>query len=168
MPRVAVLAALLAAAGPALAAGPYVAAAPEAFDGRVVAPGYCVDFVKAAAGVPRTAEWRPGVKVRGNHHRIPPGTAIATFEADGTYTSTTGNHAAVYVGQDDDGIWVYDQWRRRAVPGEDYRCFRKDRKVDAHPGCYQPVHLRLIRFTGESAGTGSSKSNNGDLFAVIE
>jgi hypothetical protein len=82
--------------------GPYIAASPEAFEGRVVGAGYCVDFVKLAAGVPRTAAWQQGAEVRGNPH-IAPGTAIATFESDGSYTSQSGNHAAIYLYQDDHG-----------------------------------------------------------------
>jgi hypothetical protein len=134
---------LTCAAGPALAAGPYRAPLPEAFVDEVVGEGHCVHFVQAAARAPRTAEWRPGAKVRGNLD-IAPGTAIATFEADGTYTSRSGNHAAIYVGQDEAGLWVYDQWRG------------------------QPVHHRLIRFTGgKGAGVGN-KSNDGNLYVVIE
>jgi hypothetical protein len=124
-------------------AGPYIAARPEAFEGRVVGAGHCVDLVKAAAGVPRTAAWQEGVAVRGNPH-IARGTAIATFESDRSYTSESGNHAAIYVSQDDRGIWVYDQWRG------------------------QPVHKRLIRFEGGSDAKWGSKSNNGTRFAVIE
>jgi hypothetical protein len=101
--------------------GPYIAARPEAFEGRVIGAGHCVDFVKAAAGLPRITAWREGAPVRGNPH-IARGTAIATFEPDGSYTSESGNHAAIYLSQDDRGIWVYDQWRG------------------------QPVHKRLIRF----------------------
>jgi hypothetical protein len=123
--------------------GPYIAARPEAFEGRVVGAGYCVDFVKAAAGVPLTAAWQEGAEVHGNPH-IAPGTAIAPFESDGSYTSESGNHAAIYLYQDDHGIWVYDQWRG------------------------QPVHKRLIRFEGGSGGKWGSKSNDGRLFAVIE
>ena len=123
--------------------GPYVAASPEAFEGEVIGAGYCVDFVKAAAGVPRTAAWRRGVEVRDNPH-VARGTAIATFEADGSYTSESGNHAAIYLDQDERGIWVYDQWRG------------------------QPVHKRLIRFAGGSGGKWGSKSNDGRRFAVIE
>jgi hypothetical protein len=129
-------------AGPA-ADGPYIAASPEAFAGRVIGAGYCVDFVKAAAGVPRTAAWQEGAEVRGNPH-ISPGTAIATFESDGRYTSESGSHAAIYLYQDEDGIWVYDQWRD------------------------QPVHKRLIRFEGGSGAKWGSKSNDGRRFAVIE
>jgi hypothetical protein len=129
-------------AGPQ-ADGPYIAARPEAFEGRMVGAGYCVDFVKAAAGVPRTAAWQEGAEVRENPH-IARGTAIATFESDGSYTSESGNHAAIYLHQDDRGIWVYDQWRG------------------------QPVHKRLIRFEGGSGSKWGSKSNDGRRFAVIE
>ena len=123
--------------------GPYTAARPEAFEGSVVGAGYCVDFVKAAAGVPRTAAWQEGAEVRGNH-QIPRGTAIATFESDGSYTSESGNHAAIYLYQDDSGLWVYDQWQGKAV------------------------HKRLIRFEGGSGSKWGSKSNDGKRFAVIE
>jgi hypothetical protein len=109
----------------------------------VIGAGYCVDFVKAAAGVPRTAAWQEGAEVRGNPD-IVRGTAIATFEPDGSYTSESGNHAAIYLSQDDHGIWVYDQWRG------------------------QPVHKRLIRFEGGSGAKQGSKSNDGRRFAVIE
>ena len=123
--------------------GPYIVARPEAFEGRVIGAGYCVDFVQAAAGLPQTTAWREGAEVRGNPH-IARGTAIATFESDGSYTSEFGNHAAIYLDQDDRGIWVYDQWRG------------------------QPVHKRLIRFEGASGSKWGSKSNNGERFAVIE
>ena len=123
--------------------GPYIAARPEAFEGRVVGAGYCVDFVKVVAGVPLTAAWQEGAEVRGNPH-IARGTAIATFESDGSYTSESGNHAAIYLDQNDHGIWVYDQWRG------------------------QPVHKRLIRFEGGSSAKRGSKSNDGRRFAVIE
>jgi len=129
-------------AAPALAAGPYVAERPQAHLGRVVGLGHCVDFVKAAAGVPRTAAWRPGAKVLGNTG-LPPGVAIATFERDGSYTSRTGNHAAIYVGQDHRGIWVYDQWRG------------------------QPVHKRLIRLAGGLGSKSGSKSNDASRYRVI-
>jgi hypothetical protein len=123
--------------------GPYIAARPEAFEGQVIGAGYCVDFVKAAAGVPLTATWQEGAEVRGNPD-VARGTAIATFDSDGNYTSESGNHAAIYLHQDDRGIWVYDQWRG------------------------QPVHKRLIRFEGGSGAKSDSKSNDGRLFAVIE
>ena len=123
--------------------GPYIATRPEAFDGRVVGAGHCVDFVKAATGAPRTVEWHEGPEVRGNPH-VAPGTAIATFESDGSYRSQSGNHAAIYLHQDERGIWVYDQWQG------------------------QPVHKRLIRFDGGSGAKWGSKSNDGRRFAVIQ
>jgi hypothetical protein len=123
--------------------GPYIAAHPEAFEGRVVDAGHCVDFVQAAAGAPLTAAWQEGAEVRGNLD-IARGTAIATFQADGTYANESGNHAAIYLYQDDRGIWVYDQWRG------------------------QPVAKRLIRFEGGSGSSWGSKSNDGRRFAVIE
>jgi hypothetical protein len=123
--------------------GPYVASRPEAFEDRVVGSGHCVDFVKAAAGAPRTDAWQEGAEVYGNPH-VAPGTAIATFDSDGSYTSESGNHAAIYLYQDDSGLWVYDQWQG------------------------QPVHKRLIRFEGGSGSTWGSKSNDGTRFAVIE
>ena len=134
---------LVCAAGQALAGGPYLAEIPEAFVGEVVGDGHCAKFVQAAAGTPRTADWRAGAKVRGNPD-LAPGTAIATFEVDGTYTSRTGNHAAIYLGQDEAGLWVYDQWRG------------------------QPVHHRLIRFAGGKGAGKGSKSNDGDRYAVVE
>ena len=127
---------------PSVAAGPYLAAHPEAFAGEVVGDGHCVALVKAAAGAPPTSAWRRGALVRGNP-AIARGTAIATFEADGTYTSRSGNHAAIYLGQDAAGIWVYDQWRG------------------------QPAHRRLIRFEGGRGSDRGSKSNDGKRFAVI-
>jgi hypothetical protein len=130
-------------ASPSRAHGPYIASRPDALEGRVVGAGYCVDLVKAAAGVPRTAAWQKGAEVLGNR-QIAQGTAIATFESDGSYTSESGNHAAIYLYQDDRGIWVYDQWQG------------------------QPVHKRLIRFDGGSGGKWGSKSNDGTRFAVIE
>jgi hypothetical protein len=81
--------------------------------------------------------------VRGNPH-IASGTAIATFESDGSYTSESGNHAAIYLHQDDHGIWVYDQWRG------------------------QTVQKRLILFEGGSGSKWGNKSNDGRRFAVIE
>jgi hypothetical protein len=134
---------LVCTASHALADGPYFAENAEPFVGRVVGDGYCVEFVQVAAGAPFTSEWRAGAPVRGKPN-VTPGTAIATFEVDGTYTSRTGNHAAIYISQDNTGLWVYDQWQG------------------------QPVHKRLIRFEGGKGSNQGSKSNNGKLFRVIE
>ena len=121
---------------------PHVAENPEAFVGRVVDNGHCVKFVQAAAAAPVTSQWRPGAWVRGNKS-IPPGTAIATFEADGTYTPRRGNHAAIYISQDETGIRVYDQW------------------------VGQRVHERVIRFEGGRGAGSGYKSNDGTLYRVV-
>jgi hypothetical protein len=127
---------------PSLAGQTYVAENAQAFVGRVIDNGQCVKFVQTVTAAPRTAEWRPGAWVRGNRS-IRPGTAIATFEADGTYTPATGNHAAIYVSQDETGIRVYDQWRG------------------------QPVHERVIRFEGGRGAGSGNKSNDGKAFRVV-
>ncbi len=98
----------------------------------------CVAFVQVAARAPATSAWKEGKKVRGNDILI--GTAIATFVDGKNPNKPTGNHAAIYDGQDKDGIWVWDQWKG------------------------QPVRRRHIRFKG---GKGSP-SNDGDAFSIIE
>ena len=59
-----------------------------------------------------TAQWRPGARVRGNYN-LPYDTAIATFP-NGRYPRNNG-HAAIYVGQNSQGIQVYDQWVGKPV-----------------------------------------------------
>jgi hypothetical protein len=84
--------------------------------------------------------WTKGQAVKGNTD-ISVGTAIATFDENGRYPNQShGNHAAIYVGQDVLGIWVYDQWTK------------------------QLVHKRRIAFKGGV----DSPSNDGDAFSVIE
>lgn len=116
----------------------YFAQHPESYVGQVVGNGQCVAYVRAAAGAPPTAQWTQGDKVRDSG--IVSGTAIATFQ-DGHYQNHTNgdSHAAIYIEQDGNGLWVYDQWTG------------------------QPVHKRLIRFRG-GAGTAN---NDGDAFSVI-
>ncbi|WP_293370315.1 BPSL0067 family protein [Nevskia sp.] len=76
----------------------------------------CVEFVKQTLAAPVTALWREGLKVKklnvGERDPLSRGTAIATF-VDGKYPQTgiTGMHAAIYLGQNADGIQVLDQWR---------------------------------------------------------
>ena len=89
------------------------------FVDKSIGNGECVDLLKACANTPNTPQWREGESVWGNS--IPTGTAIATFEGS-KYPNKTGYHAAIYVSQDEKGIYVWDQWRGKNV------------------------HLRLIRF----------------------
>jgi len=67
-----------------------------------------VALVQQATGAPRSTEWRRGAPVGGNS-TIRPGTAIATFDANGHYQG----HAAIYLGQDEHGVRVIDQWNIR-------------------------------------------------------
>lgn len=119
----------------------YRCMSPEAYDGRPVGTRQCVEFVKISAGAPYTGAWRKGALVKGNMN-IPKGTAIATFDSHGRYPNHAhGNHAAIYVGQDAYGIWVYDQWVTKGH-----------------------VSKRHIDFRGQSG----MQSNDGDDYYVIE
>lgn len=119
----------------------YICVDPESYDGKKVGSGECVALVQEAAGAPHTSYWKKGKQVRGDTS-LSKGTAIATFDGNGRYANrSTGNHAALYVSQESNGIWVYDQWRAQGS-----------------------VRKRLIRFRG---GSGSA-SNDGDQFSVIE
>lgn len=76
----------------------------------------CVEFIKQTLDAPATTAWRQGQRII----RLPPhapdpvarGTAIGTF-VNGRYpqTGNSGMHAAIYLGQDAQGIHVLDQWR---------------------------------------------------------
>ena len=89
---------------------PYIyAAAAKLHKEPKIGDGQCVALVREYAGAPSTAHWREGARVLGNKG-IRPGTAIATFD-NGRYPNRrTGNHAAFYLSQISDGIWVVDQW----------------------------------------------------------
>lgn len=99
------------AAFAAAAGGPYVATDTQPFMGTLVPDGQCVAFVKVAAKAPHTAAWRRGARVRGNA-AVHPGTAIATFDANGAYGNHTdgSSHAAIFVSQDTNGLTVLDQF----------------------------------------------------------
>ena len=60
------------------------------------------------------------------------GTAIATFDKDGKYANkVTGNHAAIYLIQDNNGLWVYDQWVSQGAVKKRYIGFRGGKVVRA-------------------------------------
>lgn len=108
--------------------------------GQSVGSGQCVALLQAAdPNVGRTATWSQGDAVRGNTS-LQPGTAIATFGPNGTYTNSMdgSSHAAIYLGQNAQGIQVLDQWA-------------------GYPAAY-----RTIRW--DNAGTAA---NNGSKFNVI-
>jgi len=97
-----------------------------------------VQFVFAVAGRPLglTRTWKPGKLVKGNG--ITPGTAIASFRA-GRYAN---DHAAIFIREDSDGLWVWDQYNS---PPKKWG-------------------IRLLSFRAPV----HDYSNNGNLFYVIE
>jgi hypothetical protein len=123
----------------------YVAPDVNAYMGQSVPNGQCVAYVKAAAGCPSTDQWASGKPAR-NNKDMSMGTAIATFQ-DGKYNNYTDgrSHAAIFLSQDDNGLVVHDQWKKR-------------------DGTFQVVHERTIAFRG---GVGKPR-NDGDAYSVIE
>lgn len=95
---------------------------------------------------PVTAVWREGARIvklaPGKADTIQKGTAIATF-VDGKYPQhgNTGMHAAIYLGQNAQGIQVMDQWRAQGKV--------RPRTIPWHP--HRP-----------------GLSNDGSAFSVIE
>ena len=99
--------------------------------------GQCVSFVRTACPtLPPTGAWKKGALVKGNES-ITAGTVIATFNAADHYQG----HAAIYDGQTDKGINVYDQWVTPPNP--------------------KPIGPRLLRWAAHG------NSNNGDNFYVV-
>ncbi|WP_052401533.1 BPSL0067 family protein [Muricoccus aerilatus] len=109
--------------------------------GRSTGSGQCVALVQAAKPeVGKTAGWTRGEAVRGNTS-LQPGTIIATFNSTGRYTNAEdgSSHAAIYLGQDESGIQVLDQWVGK------------------------PAAIRTIAW----ARPGASPSNTGERFHVV-
>ncbi len=82
------------------------------YAGQAVGSGQCVALVQAAdSNVGLTRTWAQGAQVQGNTE-LRPGTAIATFDSTGRYANATNgsSHAAIYLGQNAQGIQVMDQW----------------------------------------------------------
>ncbi|HWZ44658.1 MAG TPA: BPSL0067 family protein [Candidatus Saccharimonadales bacterium] len=110
----------------------------------------CVQLIKTLVGAPPTSEWREGQKVTKDAN-IAPGTVIATFE-NGRYPqlhgekATRNQHAAIYLGQTEEGIWVVEQASVRD-------------KNDKRP----VIQARLIRWDRTDRG----RSNNGNAFSAI-
>lgn len=99
---------------------PHILSAPDTYRTRTFpnSEGHteCVEFIKQTLGAPSTPLWREGARIRrlnsGEQDPVPRGTAIATF-VSGRYPQhgNTGKHAAIYMGQNAEGIQVLDQWR---------------------------------------------------------
>ncbi|ECX3818404.1 BPSL0067 family protein, partial [Salmonella enterica] len=78
-----------------------------------VGDGECVALVKQYAHLGFTGTCKQGRKVFGDKS-IPRGTAIATF-VNGKYPSGSAahKHAAFYLEQDSNYIYVMDQWKKK-------------------------------------------------------
>ncbi len=102
----------------------------------------CVEFIRQTLSAPATRFWKEGRKITKGDLTPLSGTAIATF-VDGKYPQegNTGKHAAIYLGQDKDGIQVLDQWKKQGH-----------------------VEKRTIPWKPLSPGA----SNDGSKFSIIE
>lgn len=95
----------------------FMAADHEKYIGQSTGSGQCVALVQAAKPeVGKTSGWTRGEAVRGNA-ALQPGTIIATFDGNGRYANAEdgSSHAAIYLGQDESGIQVLDQWLGKAA-----------------------------------------------------
>ena len=99
--------------------------------GRVIGDGHCVALIRSCSDAPLTSQWRAGQQVIKTD--VTPGTIIATFK-HGRYPNQSGWHAAIFIEQDDNGIWVWDQWVGK------------------------PVHRRLIRYRRPAEHVASSNT----------
>lgn len=128
---------------------PYVYANVDALqDTPMVRNKQCVALLQHHANLPKTTTWKEGKPVLGDT-ALAKGTAIATF-VDGRYLSLPkGNHAAFYISQDADGIWVMDQWAND--PKKPNVSARRIRKKGKHPN-----------------GQYIDPSNNAEAYSVIE
>ena len=134
-------------------AGPhvYVAGNPRQWIGPAqVGDGECVTLVEKATGAPGDKDWRRGALVQGNT-QLAPGTAIALFDTNGPYGNHTDgtSHAAIYLRQDAEGIYVIDQWN-----------IRSHGKIVAR----QAPHERRIRFNPPNRAA----VDHGELYHVIQ
>lgn len=121
--------------------------AAELKDQPVVGSHQCVALVQEYAGAPTTAHWRQGEAVVGNQ-MIKPGTAIATFVKGRYPNHSHGNHAALYVKQGINGIYIADQWSAASKT---------------------KISVRLIQSQGkDKKGNFIHASDNADAFFVIE
>lgn len=104
----------------------------------------CVAFIQQTTDARETTSWVRGRLVKSfKAGELKRGTVIATFDDNGKYpTDDLGRHAAIYLGQNSEGIEVLDQWNSQ---GE--------------------VLKRTIRFHRPPK---TKRSNDGDTFYVVE
>jgi len=127
--------------------GPFIYTKIDSLEGKPkVFSGSCAGLVQwyTTAGLAKT--WKEGMVVKGSGSKIKKGTAVATF-VNGRYPNKpSGNHAALYISQDANGVYVMDQWKSKPTIGK-----------------------RLMRFKGgkRADGTFPDSSNNGSALSVI-
>ena len=111
---------------------------PERWHNQIVGDGHCVALIKSCTNLGLTHDWRKGANlydqqggriVAEHQAEILPGSVIATF-ANGRYPSESGYHAAIYIRHDNDGLWVWDQFKGKAVSQR----FIRVRSDHAEPG----------------------------------
>ncbi|MCG9734773.1 BPSL0067 family protein [Pseudoalteromonas shioyasakiensis] len=112
---------------------------------KLVSTGSCAALVQYYTKVGVTSGWVAGEEVLGSKI-IKRGTAIATF-VNGDYPNLpSGNHAALFVEQNDTSITVVDQWEALQKP-----------------------HKRVIYKKGKNSdGTFKDPSNNAEAFSIIK
>jgi hypothetical protein len=127
---------------------PYVYAKVRTLEKQAkVGDSECVALIRKYTPAPATFFWRKGDAVMGDRN-LKPGTAIATFVKDKWTSKSRGNHAAFYLGQAANGMYIMDQWNR------------SDKKV---------ISSRFIYRLGKNKdGSYLRPSDNADAFSVIE
>jgi hypothetical protein len=127
---------------------PYVYPQARALNGKPkVGDSECVALIRLYTKAPPALRWREGEKVLGNKS-LQPGTAIATFVNGRWPGRSKGNHAAFYLGQVSDGIYVIDQWN--------------DAKKET-------ISKRFIQNKGRNPnGSYRQPSDNAEAFSVIK
>lgn len=119
----------------------------ELHDTEKVGNFQCVDLIKHYTNAGATAGWSKGADVAGNQY-VQAGTAIATF-VNGHYpNSAHGNHAAFFVSQNPNGMFIIDQW--------------------AHSSKQKVSQRFIYRLGTDKNGMLRDPSNNADAFSVIE
>lgn len=123
-----------------ITSGAYRCLNANSFQGQVIGDGHCVSLIRRCSNAPFTQYWRPGALVTDS--APPTGTIIATFK-NGRYPNKTGYHAAIFIKQDEYGIWVWDQWLGK------------------------PVHRRLIRFSDERLKHKTPAANTAQAYRLV-
>ncbi|MBP6563151.1 MAG: BPSL0067 family protein [Neisseriaceae bacterium] len=124
---------------------PFIHPNPDSLEGHaLIGTAECVALLQNTMSVPHTSLWREGAVVFGNPN-IQKGTAIATF-VNGRYPLKGRKHAAIYISQDEDSIYVIDQWRDREAVG------------------IRPIRVKPTN----KDGSHYDPSNNAKAFSVIE